>query len=103
MQQWYLPATCKLGLGLNLVVEESGQPKHQDVERQTNHKLIGGQAMAHLGLHASDDQSTCNTGHECDQHRVGEVVANGAGEGAAKQHPLDRDVQRAGAFGNELT
>ena len=88
--------------GLELAVEEPGEAEHQDVEGEPDDELVGGETMAHLGLHRSATTRPPTPDQQAERDRVGDVVADRAVERAREQHRLDRDVDRAGTLGDPL-
>ena len=87
---------------LELGVQEGGEPDHQHVEGEADDELVGRQAVAHVGLHRGQDQAG-HRGVASPTHTLSNVErADRGAERAGDDHPLERDVQRAGPLCHPL-
>ncbi len=84
-------------------VEVGGQPEHEHVEGEADDELVGGEAVAEVGLDERHDEPG-GAADEDAEHAAPRrpVHPEGGAEGAGEEHPLDRDVQRAGPLGHPL-
>ncbi len=78
-------------------VEVGGETEHEDVEGEADDELVGGEAVTEVRLgerHGEPGGATDEDAGDAAPRRP--VAPESGAEGAGEEHPLDRDVQRAG-------
>ena len=74
---------------LPLCVEEAGDTKNQDIQRESYDELVGTETVAHLRLDRRNEHPCKHPQQESDTCKAGPVIAHSGSERSSQQHRLD--------------